>query len=92
MVRRKVRGLGLRKGRLHMQLGISVKRKIPRLLLRKIVKTGVGVVIRNPTVTGRRRIRVTSLLRKRAFLALRLKNFRWSLRSKSYKGKHKRRK
>ena len=58
-----------RKGRLHRQLGIPLGRKIPLTLLEKIKRTPVGRRIRNPTKTGRRRITVTRLLKRRAVLA-----------------------
>jgi hypothetical protein len=61
------------KGALSRQLGIPEKKKIPKRLLKAIVKAKAGQTIRNPAKTGKRRIKVTRLLEKRASLALTLK-------------------
>ena len=60
-------------GALSRQLGIPVRDNIPKTLLEKIAKTAIGKTIRNPTKKGKRRIRVTRKLKKRAVLALTLK-------------------
>jgi len=62
-----------RPGALSRQLGIPVRDNIPKTLLEKIAKTPIGKTIRNPTKKGKRRIRVTRKLKKRAVLALTLK-------------------
>jgi len=62
-------------GALSRQLGIPVSKNIPKKLLLKIVKTPIGKRIRNPCKTGKRLIRVTRLLKRRASLALTLKKF-----------------
>jgi len=63
----------LKKGALSRQLGIPEEKNIPVTLLEKIRRAKIGKKIRNPTKTGKRLIRVTRLLKKRAVLALTLK-------------------
>jgi len=65
-----------KEGGLSRQLGIPKKERIPTTLLRKIKNAKVGTTITNPTKTGKRRIKVTRLLKKRAVLALTLRKFR----------------
>ncbi len=60
-------------GALSRQLGIPVEKNIPKKLLLKIKRAKVGTTIRNPTKVGKRRIKVTRLLKRRAVLALTLK-------------------
>jgi len=60
-------------GALSRQLGIPVRENIPITLLEKIKRTPVGETIVNPTKTGKRRIRVTRLLKRRAVVAHTLK-------------------
>lgn len=61
-------------GALSKQLGISQEEKIPFSLLDKIIKARAGDIIKNPTMVGKRRIKVTRLLERRAILAKNLKN------------------
>ena len=63
-------------GALSRQLGIPVKKNIPKTLLEKIKSTKIGTKIRNPTKTGKRVITVTRLLKRRATLALTLRRLR----------------
>lgn len=65
----------LKKGALSRQLGISEEENIPPSLLELIRQTPVGTTIKNPTQQGKRQIRVTALLKKRAVLAQTLKGF-----------------
>jgi len=65
-----------RKGALSRQLGIPEKENIPVTLLRKIVNAAIGDTIWNPTMKGKRWIKVTKLLKRRANLALTLKRMR----------------
>jgi hypothetical protein len=58
------------KGRFHRQLGIPVKQRIPKTLVKKLVRTPIGNTVRNPTKTGKRRIKVTRLVKQRANFAL----------------------
>jgi len=58
---------------LKRQLGISEKHKIPKTLLIKIQKASVGSTITNPTKKGKKKIKVTKLLKKRAVLTLTLR-------------------
>ena len=66
-----LRGKG---GELSRQLEIPVEDNIPFTLLRKIRDTKIGDIVVNPTKTGKKQIRVTRLLKRRAVLALTLKN------------------
>ena len=60
-------------GALSRQLGIAIKENIPMTLLRRIKQTPVGKVISNPTKKGKKRIKVTGLLKRRVNLAITLK-------------------
>jgi len=62
-----------RPGSLSRQLNIPIKKNIPITLLNKIIKAKAGQTIRNPTSMGKRRIKVTRLLERRAILARTLK-------------------
>jgi len=81
MVRKFIKKIGIKKGALSRQLGIPIERKIPILLLNKIISAKAGQTIRNPSKTGKRFIKVTSLLERRAILARNLKNFRRTKRN-----------
>ena len=63
-------------GSLSHQLQIPVKENIPFTLLEKIKTTPIGKIIINPTKSGKRRIKVTKLLKQRAVLALNLKRIK----------------
>lgn len=65
-------------GSLSRQLGIPIKDNIPKTLLNKIISAKAGQTIRNPTSSGKRRIKVTRLLERRAIFARTLKSFRKS--------------
>lgn len=65
----------IKKGALSRQLGIPQEKNIPVTLLKKIVRARAGDTIRNPTKSGKRIIKVTTLLERRAILAINLKNF-----------------
>lgn len=58
-----------KKGSLHRQLGVPKNKTIPKALLNKIKATPIGKKIKNPAKTGKRRVKVTRLLKKRAVLA-----------------------
>jgi len=66
----------LKKGALSRQLGIPEEKDIPMTLLNRIASAPIGTTIRNPTKTGKRRIKVTRKLKKRAVLARTLKRIR----------------
>lgn len=66
--------IGIKKGALSKQLGIPEKDNIPMTLLNKIIAAKAGDTIKNPTMSGHRRIKVTRLLERRAILARNLKN------------------
>ncbi len=63
-------------GKLHSDLGISKDEKIPMSLLNAIIKAKAGQTIKNPTSKGRKRIKVTSKLERRAILARNLKKMK----------------
>ncbi len=74
MVVKFIQKIRMRKGALHKQLGISKDDKIPIELLNKIISAESGRVIKNPSKKGRKRIKVTGKLKKRANLAKNLKS------------------
>ena len=63
-------------GSLSRQLQVPIDDNIPFTLLEKIRKAQIGTIITNPTRKGKRRIKVTRLLKKRSVLALNLKRIR----------------
>ena len=63
-------------GALKRQLKIPKNKKIPVKLLEAIVRARAGQRIRNPTKTGKRIIKVTRKLERRAILALNLRKLR----------------
>ena len=65
-----------KRGSLHRMLGINEDMKIPKSLLREIMRAEIGDTIRNPTTVGNRLIKVTKLLKQRANLALTFKSFK----------------
>lgn len=74
MVVKWIQKIHLKKGVLHRQLEIPQDIKIPISLLNKIISAKPGDVIINPSDKGRKRIKVTRVLEKRANLARNLKN------------------
>lgn len=64
------------KGALSRQLSIPEKENIPKTLLNKIIKAKAGETITNPCKVGKRRIKVTRLLERRAIFARNLKNMK----------------
>jgi hypothetical protein len=68
-----IQKIGLKKGTLHRQLGISLDKKIPVRLLDAIISSQAGDVIKNPTKLGLKKIKVTRKLERRAILARNLK-------------------
>ena len=63
-------------GALKGQLGIPKEKKIPTKLLKAIIQAKAGETIRNPTKVGKRRIKVTRKLERRAILAMNLRRLR----------------
>ncbi len=63
-------------GSVHKQLGIPNDKKIPSSLLNRIIKAKAGDTIKNPSKMGKRNIKVTRLLERRAILAKNLKNIK----------------
>lgn len=64
------------RGGLSRQLGIKEKDNIPVSLLKKIKRAKPGTTLTNPTKTGKKRIRVTKKMKRRANLALTLKRMK----------------
>jgi len=69
MVKKFIQKIKIKKGALSRQLNIPEKKNIPLTLLNKIITAEAGQTIRNPTTIGKRRIKVTRLLERRAILA-----------------------
>ncbi len=76
MVTKWIQKIRLKKGALHKQLGIPQDQKIPLSLLNKIIAAKPGDTITNPSNKGRKRIKITRVLEKRANLARNLKNIK----------------
>lgn len=73
MANKWIQKTGIKKGRLSRQLGIDEKDNIPMTLLNKIISAKAGDTIKNPTKTGKNKIKVTRLIERRAILARNLK-------------------
>jgi len=65
-----------KRGSLHRQLEVPNGKRIPTGLLEKIKSAEVGKTVTNPTKTGKRRIKVTGLLKKRVVVAHTLRGFK----------------
>ncbi len=72
-----------RPGALSKQLNIPILENIPITLLREIVAAKAGQTIRNPTMKGKRVIRVTRLLERMAIMAINLKSIKRMEKKKS---------
>ncbi len=64
---------GLKKDVFSNQLDIPPKNKIPMVLLNRIIAAKRGDIVKNPANIGKKSIKVTSLLKKRAILVRNLK-------------------
>ena len=60
----------IKKGALHRQLSVPKDKDIPVTLLKRIKNATTGGTISNPTKTGKRRIKITTLLKRRVNFAL----------------------
>ena len=56
-------------------LKIPEKELIPLTLLDKIVSAEIGETVKNPTLKGKKYIKVTRLLKKRAVMARNMKRY-----------------
>lgn len=74
MVKKWIQKIRMKKGALHKSLGVPKDKKIPVSLLNKIIAAKPGDTITNPSKVGRKKIKVTRSLEKRANLAKNLKN------------------
>lgn len=70
-----IHGTGMKEGALSKQLDIPVNENIPMSLLTRIKNAKIGQTVTNPTGTGRKYIKVTPLLKKRAVMAHTMKGF-----------------
>ena len=73
MKKKFIKKIGIKKGALSRQLRIPEEENIPMSLLNKIISAKAGQTITNPTKTGKKRIKVTRLLERRAILSRTLK-------------------
>jgi hypothetical protein len=62
-----------RPGKLHYDLEIPKGEKIPMSLLNAIIKAKAGQTIKNPSLVGKKKIKVTRKIEQRAILARNLK-------------------
>jgi hypothetical protein len=62
-----------KKGSLHRMLEVPPSESIPFTFLQEIVNTPIGMIAKNPTQTGKKKIKVTHLVKARANWALNLK-------------------
>ena len=76
MTRKFIKKIGIKKGALSRQLDVPEKKNIPMKLLNKIIKAKAGDIITNPTSVGKRKIKVTRKLERRAILARNLKRIK----------------
>jgi hypothetical protein len=60
-------------GSLHRMLDVPQSETIPFTLLDKTCHTPIGKTVKNPTQTGKKKVKVTKLVKKRSCLALTLK-------------------
>lgn len=65
-----------RPGKLHSELGIPKKEKIPVKLLNAVIRAKAGQTIKNQTAKGKKRIKVTRGIGRRAILARNLRNLK----------------
>jgi len=65
-----------KKGSLSRMLEIPEKDNIPFTLLEKIRVTDIGKTIKNPTKTGKKKIKITRLLKRRSVAALNVKRIK----------------
>jgi len=65
-----------RPGTLHKNLEIPKDKKIPIVLLNKIISAQAGDTITNPTSTGKKKIKVTRRLESKAILARNLRKLK----------------
>lgn len=70
------RAVGKKPGALHRQLCIPKDKRIPKTLLTTILRADTGDVVKNPTMVGKRRYRVTTLMQRRVNPALTLRRFK----------------
>lgn len=70
------RALRRKPGALHRHLGIPRDTKIPVTLMRTILDADTGDIVGNPTKTGKRTYKVTTLMQRRVNPVLTARKFR----------------
>ena len=73
MAKKWIQKVAIKEGALSRQLGIPEAENIPVTLLKAIKKAHIGDTVQNPTQSGKRKIKVTLKIKRRAVLALTLK-------------------
>ena len=73
MAKKWIQKVAIKEGALSRQLGIPEAEDIPVTLLKAIKKAHIGDTVQNPTQSGKRKIKVTLKIKRRAVLALTLK-------------------
>lgn len=76
------RALRRKPGALHRQLGIPRDIKIPVILMRTILKADTGDVVKNPTKTGKRTYKVTTLMQQRVNPVLTVRKYKHGRRAR----------
>ncbi len=76
MVKRWIQKAVHKPGKLHSDLSVPKEKKIPMILLNKIIGAKAGETITNPTSVGRKKIKVTRKIEQRAILARNLKKIK----------------
>ena len=76
MKKKWIQKVGIKKGSLSNQLGIPEKDNISVALIDKIVSAKIGDIIVNPSKKGKKKIKVTRLLKLRTVLAKNLKKIK----------------
>ena len=76
MKKKWIQKIGIKKGALSNQLEIPEKNNISIVLINKIVSAKIGDVITNPSKKGKKKIKVTRLLKLRTVLAKNLKKIK----------------
>lgn len=76
MPKKWIQKANLKEGTLSKQLGIPIEENIPITLLKLIMRSEIGMFIRNPTKIGKRQYKITRLMKHRASLALTLKKIK----------------
>ena len=69
-LRRWIQRVKIKKGTLHSAVGVPKDRTIPKSLIKKIYRAKIGTIVKNPTKTGKRSIKVTRKLKQKVIYAV----------------------